>query len=106
MAFEKLVDTLHAVDGLVEVEMEFGDDAQLVSFQVAHLAANLARILLNLRHGGGFPVLREDAEIDVGDAQIGRDTHFADRDEGAPQGACIAEKDVTEVFLYEAFNLF
>ena len=106
MAFEELVDTLHTVDGLIEMEVEFGDNAQLVSLQVAHLTANLTCVFLNLRHSGGFLVLREDTEIDMGNAQIGRDTHFADRDKRAAQRVGIAEEDVAQVLLYETFNLF
>ena len=92
---------LHAVDGVIEVEMEFGDDTQLVSFEGAEFATELTRMVLDSRHGVCHLVLREDGEIDVCYRQVGGHTHLADGDERAGQCAGKSEEDVAQVFLYE-----
>ena len=47
-------------------------------------------------------VVREYAEVDIGDAQVGRDTHLAHGDECALQGAGIAQENVAQILLDKA----
>ena len=96
---------LHAVDGVIEVEVEFGDNTQLVALERAEFSAELAGVLLYCLDGVSHLVLREDGEIDVGYRQVGGDAHFAHGDERSGECACKAEEDVAEVFLYETGDL-
>ena len=91
----------HSVDGVIEVEMEFGDDTQLVSLEGAEFAAELAGVVMDSVHGVCHLVLGEDGEIDMGYRQVRGHTHLADGDKRAGQGAGEAQEDVAQVFLYK-----
>ena len=96
---------LHTVDGIIQVEMQLGDDTQLMSLQCPEFSAELARVLLYRLHSVRHLVLREDGEVHMCYRQVGRHTHLAHRDKRSLQGTGKAQEDIAKVFLYEPCDL-
>lgn len=96
---------LHLVERSIDMEIELGDDSELILLQIAELEANRTLIFLHLLEHSLSAVRREDAQIYVGDAQVGRHAHLAYGDEQVADTLGIAKEDVAEVLLHEAGDL-
>ena len=92
----------HSLNGFIGKESQFGNDSELVPLQRAELSADSSGIIGNLVHQFLFAIVGEDAQVDIGDAQVGRHTHLAHRDEYAAYLFGVSEEDVAEVLLYQS----
>ena len=102
---QQLINALHTVDGLVQVEDYFRDDTQLMALQCAEFTAKTVRVLFNQRHRLCYLVLREDRQINMRKREIRRYAHFAHGYQGTLERARVTQKDVAHIFLYESSNL-
>ena len=99
---EQLINALHPIDGLVQMEDYFRNNTQLMALERAEFTAKTVGVLLDLRHRLGYFVLREDREVDMRKRQIRRYAHFAHRNQCSMQRARVTEKDIAHILLDEA----
>lgn len=100
LLFQQFVDVLGVIDGGVQQENQFGNDAELFSDHPSEFAADAPHVFLQGRHRrfrfrGG-----ENAHIDLRDGEVGADPDLADRHHGTAEGGhAFAPDDFGEVLL-------
>ena len=90
------------VERSVQMEIQLGNDAELVVLQISELKSDSLLIFHNmlkhiLRTIGG-----EDTQIDMCDAQVWRNAHLTYGDEQIADTFSIAQEDIAKVLLHEA----
>ena len=93
---------LDIVETVVDKELQFGDDAQLVTCACAQLVAYLRGVVIDVVADLLRTFAGEDAEVAAADAHIGADAADADADQHSVGGLCLALEDVAQFFLNEA----
>ena len=89
------------VEGVVDEELEFGYDAQLVAHTGAQFVANLTGVGVDVIQNFLGTLRGEDAEVAAGNAQVGTDAHGTDGDQHAMGGLRLPLEDVAKFLLYE-----
>ena len=89
------------VEGVVDEELEFGYDAQLVAHTGAQFVANLTGVGVDVIQNFLGTLRGEDAEVAAGNAQVGTDAHGTDGDQHAAEGLSFFLKHVAQFFLSE-----
>ena len=74
---EQLINALHSVNRLVQMEDYFRNNTQLMALKCAKFTAKAVRVLLNKRHRLRYLVLRKDRQIDMRNREIRRHAHLA-----------------------------
>lgn len=95
----------YVVEAIVDVELEFGYDAQLFSHTCAEVVAHLSLVCVDVLHYLFGLLAGEDAEIGAALAQVGADAAGADADQYATHATCLLLEDVAQLLLYEACYL-
>ena len=92
---------LDVFERIVEEELQLGHILDLVADPLPEGPADKPVLMLDLLHRRGTPVKGEDADVDLGIAEIGRDTHGRDRDERpADDAGPLLLEDLGHVLLY------
>lgn len=78
---QRFVDILDVFQGIVEEELDFGNVFQLVAQPLAQGPADEPVLMFETLHHFVALLEGEDADVNLGVAEIGRNTHGRDRDE-------------------------
>lgn len=98
---QKLVNTLKVIEGIVDVETELRDDAQLMANLVAEGATNAAHLLVKVLDDTGPTIRREYADEYLGKREVWRGTYGADADEKAVCLGGFLTEDLSELLFEE-----
>ena len=90
------------IEAVVDEELEFRNDAELLADSCAKLEANLLLIGVDVLHNLCCLLAGEDAEIDAALAQVGADATDADADQNATHGTCLLLENVAQLLLDES----
>ena len=93
---------LNIVQRVVDEELQFRDDAELLANSCAKLVAHLPLVRIDVLHNLLRPLAWEDAEIDAAHAQVGADAAYADAHKHASHSACLLLKDIAQLLLNES----
>ena len=93
------------VEAVVDEELEFGDDAQLLAHSCAKVEANLLLVGIDVLHNLLCLLAWEDAEIDATHTQIGTDAASTHAHQNASHRTCLLLKDVAQLLLNETSYL-
>ena len=90
------------IEAVVDEELEFWNDAELLADTGAKFVANLALVGVDVLHDFLCLLAGEDAEIDAALAQVGADATDADADQNATHGTCLLLENVAQLLLDES----
>ena len=99
---KKFIYILGIVEAVIDEELEFWDDAQLVSRALSQLIANLADVGVDVVADFLSTFAGKNAQVATADAHVGADAAGGDGDDDTPRGLCLALEDIAELLLYEA----
>ena len=102
LLIKKLIYILGVVEAVIDEELEFWDDTQLVARALSQLIANLADVGVDVVADFLCTFAGEDAQVAAADAHVGADAAGGDGDDDTASGLCLALEDVAELFLYKA----
>ena len=95
----------NVIQRIVDEELEFRDDAQLLAHSCAKLEANLLLIGVDVLYYLLCLLAWKDAEIDATHAQVGTDAASTDAHQHASHCTGLLLKDVAQLLLNEASYL-
>ena len=95
----------YVVEAIVDVELEFGYDAQLFPHACAEFVAHLSLVCVDVLHYLFGLFAGKDAEVGATLAEVGADAAGTDADQYATHGTCLLLEDVAQLLLYEACYL-
>ena len=95
----------NVIQRIVDEELEFRNDAELLADSCAKLEANLLLIGVDVLHYLLCLLAWEDAEIDATHAQVGADAASTDAHQNASHRTGLLLKDVAQLLLNEASYL-
>ena len=102
LLLQELVDAVQIVEGVVDEEAKFGDDAQLVVYTLSQFVADGLLVGIDVLQQL-FPLFRREyAEIRRADAEVGAYLHTCDTDQYAVHHACLRLEDARQLLLEEA----
>ena len=93
---------LDVIQRIVDEELQFRDDAELLANAGAKFVANLLLVGIDVLHNLFRLLTREYAEINAADTQVGTYAANADAHQHASHLACLPLEDVAQFLLYEA----
>lgn len=105
LLIKQTVDVLNIVEGVIDEELEFWDDAKLMAFKVAKSEANLTCLSIDVLEYLLCLVGWEDTEVCLCNREVWADTNYRHRDKDTACLACLLLEDCAEVFLNETSNL-
>ena len=95
----------NVIQRIVDEELEFRNDAELLADSCAKLEANLLLIGVDVLHYLLCLLAGKDAEIDAANAQVGTDAANTDAYQDASHRACLLLEDVAKLLLNETSYL-
>ena len=90
------------IQRIIDEELEFGDDAELLADAGAEFVANLTLVGVDILHDFLCLLAGEDAEIDAAHAQVGADAADADAHQHASHRTRLLLKDIAQLLLNES----
>ena len=90
------------IQAIIDEELEFGDDAELLADASAEFVANLTLVGVDVLHDFLCLLAGEYAEIDAADAQVGADAASADAHQYASHRTCLLLENVAQLLLNES----
>lgn len=100
--FQQFVDSFQIVQRVVHEELQFGDDAQLMTHTGAQLEAYGLHVPIDVLDDFFAPLRGEYAEVGPCYAHVGADAHGADGNQYAGHGLGLQQEDVTQFLLQES----
>ena len=91
----------HIVQAVVNEELQFRDDAELLPNAGAELITHLALVGIDVLYYLLGLLAGEDTEIDAAHAQVWADAAYADADQHTTHGTRLLLEDVTQFLLNE-----
>lgn len=105
LLLQEVLNVLYVVERVVDEEFELRDDAQLLAFAHAEAAAQVGGVFLYDAEDLFFAhsAYGEDAQVDAGYGEVGRDAYACDGDERvAHYGLHFFQEDFAHILLYES----
>lgn len=102
---QQVIDVLYVVERVINEEFELRDDAQLLALAQAKATTQIGSIFFydakNLLLA--YAAYGEDAQVNAGYREVGRDAHTCDGDERvAHYGLHFFQEDFAHILLYES----
>ena len=92
---------VNVVERIVDVELQLGAAAQLVTRLLGELVAYAALVLVDVIHNLLSTLAGEDAQANIGDAQVWRNAYAAHADECPTCLGGLAAEDLAQFLLYQ-----
>ena len=102
---QEFIDVFNVIQRVIDKELQFGDDSQLLSHACAQFVANLFLIVIDVLHNLLGAFAGEYTQVSTTDAKVGTYAAGAYTNQHTTHGASLFLENIAQLLLNESGNL-